>query len=288
MKIIDCHTHLGKDIFYEKHDMGDFDGIPPEQYADDLLDKLNNFNIDKALSFPFPSPLGQYDEDDFWYQKENSDIVSCNSECKLKTVPAFNPKDKESIRYADKLVRENNLKAFKVHTRTTKYEPTYLIPKAKEIIKSNDVPLILHIGSGKEEDLRKENIDDTLSSAIQLAKNNQNLRFTFAHLGRLHEDIREALALENVMMDTAALSLKDNWEGFIAEKYCEDFIEKTPKEIINSLLDEGYDEDIIWGSDDPFNLSYCEELNYVKENDCISKKEKNKLMYKNAKKWFDL
>lgn len=54
---------------------------------------MDDLGIDKCIVYPFPSPLGQFGEDDFWYHKENKDLIKFLTEYedKLYFIPAFNP-----------------------------------------------------------------------------------------------------------------------------------------------------------------------------------------------------
>ncbi|RLJ02761.1 MAG: hypothetical protein DRP10_00070 [Candidatus Aenigmatarchaeota archaeon] len=58
--------------------------------------------------------------------------------------------------------------------------------------------------------------------------------------------------------------------------------------IIYHLVVRGYEDKIMWGSDEPYGLSYSDELGYVKNNRNLSIKQKEKLLSKNAIRWFRL
>lgn len=288
--IIDCHAHVGKDIFGERNNILNFNGTPQEQKVEELILKMEKLGIDKCIVYPFPSPLAQFGEDEFWYFKENSELVNYIKEYedKLYFIPAFNPLDKKSVKYALDLIDKYELKGLKLHTRPTQYDPSLLPEEIIEFLIERDIPLILHIGSGKEPELRGRGVDISLSSAITLAKKYPKARFIFAHLGRLHKDLEIALNLENVMMDTSGLTVKIVWEGYCAEKVNKKLFELSPEDIIYYLVSKGYEDKIMWGSDEPYGLSYIKELGYVKENRNLTFEQKEKLLYKNAVKWFKL
>jgi len=288
--IIDSHAHIGKDIFGEKNGILSFRGTPQEQSMTEFITKMEKFDIKKAIIFPFPSPLAQFNEDEFWYHKENGNLLKDlqGNEERLYFIPELNPKDKKSIDYAFNMIENYKLKGLKIHTRMTQCDPRYLDTSILRFLEKEDIPLVLHIGNGKEEELKKKNIDISLNSAINLAKKYPNNRFVFAHLGRLHKRLEEALRLENVLVDTAALSVKKVWEDFPAEPCDIELIEKSAKLIILYLVEAGYEDKIIWGSDEPYGLAYEEELDYIINNENLEERVKKKILYKNVSKWFKL
>ena len=288
--IIDCHAHVGKDIFGERNNILNFNGTSQEQKIEELVSKMDNLRVDKCIVYPFPSPLAQFGEDDFWYHKENSDLINCirEYENRLYFIPAFNPSDKKSVNYALELIEKYELKGLKIHTRPTQYDPSLLDTKIIEFPKERDLLLILHIGSGKELELKEKGVDISLTSAMTLAKKYPDVRFVFAHLGRLHESLEEVIDLENVMVDTSGLSVKKIWKDYSAECAHNKLINLSPEEIISYLVDKGYEDKIMWGSDEPYGASYEEELIYVKNNENLTPRQKEKLLSKNAIQWFKL
>lgn len=288
--IVDCHTHVGKDIFGERNNILNFNGTSQEQKIEELILKMEKLGIDKCIIYPFPSPLGQFGEDEFWYHQENTELVKYMKEYedKLYFVPAFNPLDQKSVEYAFYLIDKYELRGLKLHTRPIQYEPSHLSAEIMNFLIERDIPLVLHIGSGKEPELKNRGVDISLSSAISLARKYPEARFVFAHLGRLHKNLEDALALENVMLDTAGLTVKKVWKDYCAEEVHEKFSSLSPEDIISRLVTMGYEDKIMWGSDEPYGLSYIDELNYVKNNQNLSSEQKKKLLYKNAINWFKL
>jgi predicted TIM-barrel fold metal-dependent hydrolase len=289
--IIDCHTHVGRDIFTERNVRFQKFITPYKQSTEELLLKMNTLQIDKAIVYSFPSPLCQFEEDDFWYHKENRYLIEELEDYKEKLyfVPAFNPKDEESMKYAVELAEKNKLRGLKLHTRATQYKPEHLNPLIVRVLQKEGIPLVLHIGTGKELELAEKGIDISLDSAISLAKSHPNINFVFAHLGRLHKNLYRALELENVMIDTAGISLTRTQKDFVLAKFYDPILSDKPiEEIISYLIAQGYQDKIIWGSDEPYGVSYEEELHYVANNAYINKEVKEKLLYKNAIKWFKL
>jgi len=288
--IVDSHVHVGRDVFGERKGILTYRGTPQTQQLEEYLSKMISHEISIALVYPFPSPYGQFGEDIFWYRKENQMLVEiCRKQKdKIYPIPAFNPRDKKSVEYVLHLVEKYELKGVKLHTRTTQYSPSFLTNEFMKHLERLDIPLILHIGSGKELELVEKGVDITLSSAISLALRYSNNRFVFAHLGRLHKDLEKILFLENVILDTAGLSLKGLWEGFDAQKVHPELKGKSPKEVICYLVEKGFEDKIIWGSDEPYGVSLAKELEYIKDNECLTPEQKEKILYKNAIKWFRL
>jgi predicted TIM-barrel fold metal-dependent hydrolase len=288
--IIDCHAHIGKDVFGERKNILNFNGTPQKQSIEEFLAKMSNLGIDRAIIYPFPSPLKQFEEDNFWYHKENRYLMKFVEEYRqqLYFIPAVNPADKRSIDYCIELVERYNLKGLKIHTRPIQYEPRHLDLFILDFLKNKDLPLVLHIGSGKEPELVEKGVDTSLDSAIHLAKNYPHNRFVFAHLGRLHKNLEEALKLENVMVDTSGLSVKRLWKDYSAKNYNRALVSKSAEEIISVLVEKGYSDKIMWGSDEPYGASYNEELQYVKDNKKLDEYTKKKILSENAIKWFKL
>jgi len=288
--IIDSHVHIGRDRFAEMNNILTVRGSQHKQNIEELIKKMDFLGIDKAFIFPFPYPSAYFNKDEVWYYKENEFLKNYFEIYKkrLYFIPATNPKDKKSLNYVKSLIEEYELKGLKIHTRATQYDFKYMDKSFLNFIRKKEIPIIFHICSGKEQELKRKNIDATLKSGIKFAKKNRECRFVFTHLGRLHKDIEKISKLENVALDTSALSVKNKYEEFLAEKYHNVLIKKTPYEIIPYLVDIGLENRIIWGSDEPYGISYEKELEYIKNNPLIDGTLKKKFLEKNVKEWFDL
>ncbi len=287
--IVDSHSHVGSDIFTKR--TPEFRNIVPyEQSFKQLLSKISNSPVDKAIVYPFPSPLGQFGEDDFWFKKENCTLFdNVKKEKNIYFFPTFNPNDKKSVDYAVKLVEDNKLKGLKLHTRSTQFEPSKMNENILKVLRENDIPLVIHTGTGKEEELTEKGMDISINSLYNLAFDNSDVRFVFAHLGRLHKNLEKSLDLDNVVTDTAGMSLYKKHKDFVlAKEYNQEFFDKDIKEIISYLVEEGYEDKILWGSDQPFSMGYNEEISYVRDNPNINRNAKEKILYKNSVKWFKI
>jgi len=286
--IIDSHVHIGKDIFAEKLGLRNPRGQKFEQSLSCYLKKMEEFEIEKAIVFPFPSPKAQWGEDEFWYKSENTELLEeiLNFKGVLYFLPAFNPRDKKSVSYALSLLETYDLKGLKLHTRAVETDPSKIPQLVFKKTRELDKPLVLHIG--KEGELERKSVDISLNAAMKVARKNPGNRFVFTHLGRLHKKITEALKLENVVADTAALSLKGIEGTFLTYSSHPILAILNPKGIISRLVEMGYEDKLLWGSDEPYGLSYISELEYIKENDQLDKNCIEKLLYKNAREWFGI
>ncbi len=114
------------------------------------------------------------------------------------------------------------------------------------------------------------------------------MRFVFAHLGRLHKSLEEVLEPENVMVDTFGLSVKEIWRDYSAECAHDKLANLPPEGVISYLVNKGYEDKIMWGSDEPYGVSYKDEIAYVKNNRELNDLQKEKLLSMNAIRWFKL
>jgi len=278
MKIIDMHANVGMDVNNLRKNQ-----IPVEQNFKQLLYKMDENDIAFAVMVPFPSPGGQFNPDTPWYKTENHLIISASySSKRLMPFPAVNPNDKLSVEELEKTLLVQGIKGVKVsHLIPMNFSIDKLINhKLMDIIQENDLILMLHIGTGKE--LGAELIHNTLDYAIKVAKAYPKVKFIFCHLGRLHESIQEAFNLENVYMDTAGLSLHTHFLQFIAKHPLGVFKNTNPTDVVEELVRAGYEDKILFGSDEPYT-SYEKQLENI-QNANISDEAKNKILYKNAAK----
>ncbi len=283
-EVIDVHVHIGKDIFAEKNKLKNARGNESEQNYKELLKEMNINKIKKSLIMPFPSPAEFYSKGT-WYTQENKDILDItNKEENLYGILAFHPKDYKEI---EKLI-SIKVKGLKLHTRATSVDPKDLIRHPiMNILKKFSLPLLLHIGTGKEEELINSQKSIELPSAIELAKNEPEVIFIFAHLGRLNKSLFEGLELDNVFFDTSGLSLINKYpESFLANDTISN-LPKEPSKVLELLMEKGYSNKILFGSDEPYGTSYLDELNIIKRAN-ISEGEKIKILSLNARRVFNI
>lgn len=280
MEIIDCHVHIGEDVYSKKAGLLNVRSDQYKLFAENFIKIMDRYNVSKAMVMPFPSPQEFY-FNGLWYFQENAHIKEiCKSyNQKLIEVLAFHP-DKNNL---ESIVDEQT-KGLKLHTRATSTDPYDLINHpVTNLIEKFNIPLILHIGTGYERELVKKDI--TLKSAVELAKARPRIKFIFAHLGRLHLMLYDALRLPNVFFDTSGLSLLNTYK----EKFCarESFCFFHPTKVIEEVVKQGFVHKILWGSDEPYGFSYGSELEYVL-NASIGESDKKKILSENAREVFRL
>jgi uncharacterized protein len=281
MKIIDCHANLGWDISNTRRKL-----FPTNQSANQLLARMSENGVSKAIILPFPSPGGQFNDNAVWYEVENQMLISSmRSHSNLIAFPGVNPADAASVK---------NIKTFAVAYRIKGIKFSHQIPMDFSIDKLLDHPLMkivqdyrlimmVHTGTGKEKGA--DQVHTTLPYAIKVAKYYPGVKFIFCHLGRLHETIFDALQLHNVWMDTSGFSLNYNWAEFAAKKPLGIFKSLSPEDIIELLVSQGFEDKIIFGSDEPYT-HYEKELGIIK-NARIPESAKRKILAENMEKLLD-
>jgi predicted TIM-barrel fold metal-dependent hydrolase len=278
MNIIDCHANIGWDTSNLRKNY-----FPTEQKYQELMIKMNKHGISKAIILPFPSPSGQFRRNVFWYEIENQYLMQAtNFSNRFIPFPAVNPNDLKSINNVQTLVTAYKIKGIKIsHHIPMGFSVNKLInhPLMK-ILHKNNLILMLHTGTGKEPGSLK--FQETLSHGIKVAKKYPEIKFIFCHLGRLHKSIIEALKVENIYMDTSAISMKSYSSEFIALHSYPAFRYSNPHEIIEELIDLGFENKIIFGSDEPYT-HYNNELDAIKDAN-ISNSAKEKIYFKNISK----
>jgi len=276
MKIIDIHANVGVDVNNLRKNQ-----IPVEQTFRQLISKMDEYEVDVSVIVPFPSPGGQFNPSTPWYDAENHILVNASYASKrLIPFPAVNPNDKKSIDHLKETLLVQGIKGIKIsHQIPMNFSIDKLIGhEIMDVIQKNNLILMLHTGTGKERGA--EIVHTTLDYAINVAKAYPKVKFIFCHLGRLHELIQEAFDLENVYMDTAGLALHTHWSQFIAKDPLNIFKNSNPIKVIEELVRLGYEDKILFGSDEPYT-SYDKQLDHIKSAN-ISEEVKNKILYANS------
>jgi predicted TIM-barrel fold metal-dependent hydrolase len=278
MKIIDCHANLGWDISNTRKKL-----FPTNQSAKELLFKMDENKIVKSIILPFPSPGGQFSDNACWYEVENQMLInamrsssSSSSSSRLIPFAGVNPGDACSVKNIKTLAVAYAIKGIKFsHQIPMGFNIDDLIghPLMK-IVQDYHLIMMIHIGTGKERGA--ERIHTTLPYAIKVAKYYPGVRFIFCHLGRLHKDIFDALQLHNVWTDTAGFSLSFKWSEFSAKDPAGAFKKLTPIEIIELFVGQGFEDKIMFGSDEPYT-HYEKELEII-QNASISNEAKKKIL----------
>jgi predicted TIM-barrel fold metal-dependent hydrolase len=277
MEIIDCHANIGADINNIRKKL-----FPPGQSAEQLLVKMTEHRISKAIVVPFPIPGGKFYPTQFWYEIENQQLMQVTRNKPLTVFPAVNPADPKSVENIRKFAIAYGIKGVKFsHQIPMGFSIEELIGhRLMDIVQAHNLVMMIHIGTGKEKGA--DTIHVTLDYAVKVAKRYPKIRFIFCHLGRLHDSMIDALQLENVYMDTAAFSMHERWEQFLAKDALPVFRKSSPKKIIEMLVNLGYEDKILFGSDEPYE-SYITEILLIKQAH-ISPEAKEKIFAGNVKK----
>jgi uncharacterized protein len=258
MKIIDCHANLGWDISNTRRNF-----FPTNQSIRELLMKMHEYGIEKSIVLPFPSPGGQFNENAVWYEVENQMLMNAmRSYPNLVAFPGVNPADEGSVKNVKTLAIAYGIKGIKFsHQIPMNFDIDSLInhPLMK-IVQDYHLVMMVHVGTGKERGAQQ--VHTTLPYAIKVAKHYPGVEFIFCHLGRLHKDLFEALSLHNVWMDTSGFSLDYEWTQFAAKTPLAMFKGLSPEDIIEQLVASGFEDKIIFGSDEPYT-HYDKELGII-------------------------
>jgi uncharacterized protein len=278
MKIIDCHANLGWDANNIRKNL-----FPTGQTYLQLLNKMQNFQVNKSICMPFPIPNGRFSLKAPWYDIENNYILT-SSRFSNKLIPfaAVNPGDKLSVGQIKSLASLEIIKGIKFsHQIPMGFDIDSLIGNPlMKIASDHNLPLLIHVGTGKEKGAN--HVHTTLDYGLKVAKKYPDQTFIFCHLGRLHRLIGEALQMENVYMDTSGLAMHTSWKQFLAKDFFEPLSKSTPQQVIESLCDWGYDDKVLFGSDEPYT-HYSSQLAQITGAD-ITLKAKRKLLSENVVK----
>jgi predicted TIM-barrel fold metal-dependent hydrolase len=275
MKIIDCHANVGWDMSNTRRNL-----FPTGQSALGLVRKMVDNSISKAIILPFPSPGGQFSDNASWYDVENQLLINAvNSYPSLISFPGVNPADERSVKMIRTLAIAYGIKGIKFsHQIPMDFNIDKLINHPlMDIVTDFNLIMMVHIGTGKERGAG--HVHTTLPYAIKVAKHYPKIRFIFCHLGRLHEDMFDALRLPNVWMDTAGFSLQYHWGEFSAKEPVFIFKNLKPEKIIEQLVERGFEDKIIFGSDEPYT-SYKAEVSIITHAH-ISDTAKKKILAQN-------
>jgi predicted TIM-barrel fold metal-dependent hydrolase len=275
--IIDCHVNCGWDISNLRKNL-----YPTEQSYKAVLHKMSLSAVDKAVILPFPSPGGQFG-DAPWYDTENNYLVQAVQESKKLTMfPGVNPADNRSVDMIKSLAVMHETKGLKFsHQIPMKFDIDKLIGhRLMNIVEENNLIMMVHIGTGKERGA--ERVHTTLDYGIKVACKYPHVTFIFCHLGRLHRDLFDALDMPNVYTDTAGLALQSRWNQFVAREPLAAFKKVGPVQIIEKLVDFGYEDKILFGSDEPYT-TYRVQLDHIMRAD-IGGRAKDKMLGENMEK----
>jgi len=220
----------------------------------------------------------------YWYDLENNQTINAYYFAKNRFIPfvAVHPGQKDSIKNIDSLAGLHPIKGVKIaHMESMDFSVDQLIGNPlMDVVQKRGLVLLIHTGTGKETNADKIHV--TLDYALKVAKAYKDVNFVLAHLGRLHEKILDAFQLDNVYFDTSGLSMWQNWSAFISNKPLDIFKSSTPIQVIERLVDLGYENKLLFGSDEPY-VTYAEEIRIILGAE-ISEKARRNIFAVNSKK----
>jgi predicted TIM-barrel fold metal-dependent hydrolase len=270
--IVDCHANVGWDVSNTRKNL-----FPTERSYRRLLQLMDEYNVEKAVMVPFPSPGGMFNENTPWYDLENNYLVQA-AQFSPRLIPflGVNPADRRSVHNINTTVLAHTIKGVKFsHQIPMGFSIDRLMGHSlMNIVQESNLIMMIHVGTGKEKGA--DAVHTTLDYGLQVAKKYPRVRFVFCHLGRLHESMLETLQLPNVWMDTAGLALHQNWQQFVARNPLQALQSSTPQEIIEQLVEWGHEDSIVFGSDEPYT-HYHSQLSHITDAD-ISEQAKRKIL----------
>lgn len=220
-RVIDFHTHLGKDK----------DGI--ELNKEDLIKLMEEFNISESVVFPF-NEFNSVEEESM---KLKMDIVNEP----FYPFFRFDPK-----KITDEYLREklNDFYGVKLHPRSQEFDPlNQKYFSLYEIIEEKEKPLLFHTRYESLDGIKGTvNPNSNPDRIIQLAKYFPKLNLVLGHFANFSSYvIQEMKNHKNVYLETSILG-------------------STPRAIESVSKEIGSDR-IIFGSDAPFSNPGIERLN---------------------------
>jgi uncharacterized protein len=186
VKIIDCHTHIGKDK----------DGHTNS--ADKLIKFMNASNVNRSIAFPLNDPRNNID-----FNEANDEILLAWKVYKEKIIPFFRLNPMHSWKKEFNLRVEQGFKGIKLHPRSQNFKITQ--SRAMEVYaecEKNNIIIMMHTGFGLE-----EIADDIFTVAKKFPK----LKLILGHSGFVDLDnvIKKMANRDNILFDTSTLKIFD-------------------------------------------------------------------------------
>lgn len=267
--IIDSHVHL--EVYTDSI-------IPPEKRVSNLKEIMKKSGISKSIILTDIEDNSLSNEDVLNLIKDEKDILQ------VGTIKITNYKNND-IKKLRQLLLDKKIIGIKLYPGYEEFYPNdKRCDKIYDLCEEFNIPVIFHsgeiLGAGKGiKYSRPEHIDD-------VAVNRPNLKIIIAHLG--NPWINDTMVIlnrnKNVYSDISGLVPK-SFDPFWKKYYSD--------QIIRLLKWCNGENKLIFGTDWPFwdnNMYYTVTKEYVDfvNNLNISKEDKDKIFYLNAKKVFNL
>lgn len=296
--MIDVHTHIGWDQYNIIKNR-----VPQKQSGEELVRKLIDNEIEKAVIFPFPftsyfdlkNPNGREmeisGEMKYAYEDQNTYIIECSKMYNI-LIPflAICLGKHDNYEHVKMLVERNqNIRGLKLHSRTSRSPIKELIgSKFMDLAKDYRLSLMLHTDS---ENMKIPTLEFNLMDfsdpmqIIELADKYTDVNIAGAHLGWCsYKFLEEVKKRENLFVDTSPFLFicSSAWRASDALEL--DY--KNPKEALTQICLE-YGDSIIWGSDEPYTALGSNTLyEEMKLLNSLDKKTREKISRENTLRYF--
>ncbi len=268
---VDVHTHVGIDLgFY----LGGY--WPYAATAQDLLERLDRYGIDRAVCFPFvlSSAFDPYAfandrrfvlrEGRFPYDYENpmllTEIERLGASDRLDTLAMFDPARRipEQVRALEGLA--DRVAGLKTQTEVLHSPIRNLLTEARDILeiaRDRNLPVLFHTAVAPTDECSQ------VRDCLDVAEAWPDVRFNLAHSLRFdREGLERAAGLPNVWVDCSAhiihcrLAVQNLPVVALPERRVEaDYSQPAQVlEAVHAILGDRY----MWGSDTPF-MSWCDD-----------------------------
>ena len=186
VKIIDCHTHIGKDK--DGHKMS----------ADRIIKLMDTSNVNKAIAFPLN------DENQSVNFNESNDAIWLAAKVyQDRIIPFFRLDPNIGWKEEFKTRVSQGFKGIKLHPRSQNFKLTSSkVMNLYEEAEKNKLAILVHTGFGLEQ------VADDL---LEITKRFPKLKIIIGHAGFVDLDnvIKKLAKKENVLFDTSSLKIFD-------------------------------------------------------------------------------
>lgn len=269
--LFDCHMHFGimlSSFFNDK--------LPSCQNIQGIIEKLMIPPINTGIVFPFPNDfIGNEVLDDVENNRivrhifENVPYMISNERLirEIEQTEQFNLLPflmfslkygiEEQIDFLEECVENHYIYGLKYYADSDNLNLKDFSINAKPFIKfmlKHDLPITFHVSGGTV--TNNQGVSSPID-LIKLAVEYPELRICIAHCAHFSKKVfsqLEAMKLKNVFIDTSPFLHLCNVRKVFYSNNCLDFKYDKPIDVLNEIINM-LPENIIWGSDYPFNFT---------------------------------
>ena len=186
VKIVDCHTHIGKDV--DGHKMS----------ADSLIRKMDSSNVNKAIAFPLNDKNHSIN-----FNESNDAILLAAKVYQDRFIPFFRLDPNKKWKEEFEVRLEQGFKGIKLHPRSQNFKLTSSkVMRIYEECEKNKLAILIHTGFGLEE---------VAEDLLTMSKRFPKLKIIVGHAGFVDLDnvIKKLAKRENIIFDTSSLKIFD-------------------------------------------------------------------------------